>query len=72
MELHYGCVGDMEHTAWNPIRDTVFGGWQEGYEVAGFGGDMAFGASLINDVLTVRNSERMVAGDIGERAQSVQ
>lgn len=29
----YGCVGDMEHTAWNPIWDTVFGGWQEGYEV---------------------------------------
>lgn len=49
VELHYGCVGDMEHTAWNPIRDTVFGSWQEGYEVEVTYTKLSDGAIRISD-----------------------
>ncbi|MCM1494870.1 MAG: T7SS effector LXG polymorphic toxin [Bacteroides sp.] len=42
LELYYGCVGDIHTTAVNPIRDTVFFGWQEGYDVSCMGVNMGF------------------------------
>ena len=33
-EMYYGCVGDISSTSVNPLKDTVFGGWEEGYQAA--------------------------------------
>ena len=33
-EMYYGCVGDISSTSVNPLKDTVFGGWEEGYRTA--------------------------------------
>ena len=33
-EMYYGCVGDISSASVNPLKDTVFGGWEEGYQAA--------------------------------------
>ena len=33
-EMYYGCVGDISSASVNPLKDTVFGGWEEGYRTA--------------------------------------
>ncbi|MBR6627741.1 MAG: hypothetical protein IKL04_07180 [Lachnospiraceae bacterium] len=34
-DFYYGCIGDLESGAWNPIRDTVFAGNQKLYDTWG-------------------------------------
>lgn len=50
LELYYGCTGNIETTALNLIRESIFFGWQEEYDVACLGVNIGFSYSSMLDM----------------------
>lgn len=67
LELYYGCVGDVHTTAVNSIRDTIFFGWQEGYDVSCMGVNVGFSYCSMQDMASLAGTaagEGMVGEDL--------
>ena len=76
-DAYYGAIGDIYTPAWNPVRDTIFGGNQELYDLWGtanilIGGFVVapLGVAYTSTTVTGTSFARAAATEIGKQVVS--
>ena len=64
-EMYYGCVGDISSASVNPLKDTVFGGWEEGYRTAEM---LSIGVASYSGMQDIARAEQAAGDTLGKEA----